>query len=135
MVPVIAKLALGAGAAALAALALSSKASAAPAAPGGVGLPSGSGPEGTGWGTPVSNTARAASGRTYSIWMWPERAGVGVYTVAQLAGSQLWISFTYEKNSNKSTPAKTNVMSAPGLTEAQRTEILQAFKTDWNLPG
>lgn len=116
--------------AALAALAAGKKAPAA-----GV-LPEGSGPSEfsqLAGKSPVKNTAKAASGRMYEIWLWPAVANMGVYTVARLAGSTAWISFVYDANTNKSQPVKTNVMQLP-ISDAEKAQLLGFMRTDWNLP-
>lgn len=83
---------------------------------------------------PVKNTARSASGRVYETWMWPPVASLGgVYTVVRLAGSTAWMAFTYNADTNKSTPAKTNVMQL-AMTDGEKSGLLKAFAADWNLP-
>lgn len=133
MIPVVAKLVLAAiGVGGLALMASKASASQSPTA---TDMPNGSAPDGTGWGNPVKTQAKAnPSNRVYTVWMYPVRAGVGVYTIAQLAGSSLWISFTYNADTNSRTPAKTNVMTSQ-LDDATKAATLKAFKDDWSLPG
>ena len=116
--------------AALAALAASKSAPAA-----GV-LPEGSGPTEfpqLSGKSPVKNTAKAASGRMYELWLYPSVPGMGVYTVARLAGSTAWISFVYNADTNKSQPVKTNVMQLP-ISDGEKSQMLGFMRTDWNLP-
>lgn len=118
--------------AALAALA-ASKGSSSPAAG---RLPDGSGPTEfpqLSGKQPVANTAKAASGRMYEIWLWPSVPGMGVYTVARLAGSTAWVSFVYNADTNKSQPIKTNVMTLP-ISDGEKAQLLGYMRTDWNLP-
>lgn len=96
--------------------------------------PAGSEPEGTlNQGAPVRQTSTAASGRRYTVWMWPPVTGVGVYTVAQQEGTIAWIAFIYQAETNKSIPLKTNVTQVAGATEAQRETMLRALREDWKL--
>ncbi len=115
-------------------LALVSKKPSTPAA-GNMPIPDQSDPVGSEFAgkVPVQNVAKAASGRVYTVWFWPEVTG-GTYTVARLAGTTAWISFMFNKNTGQSAPVKTNVMQLP-ITDAEKAVLLTNFRTDWRLPS
>lgn len=100
-------------------LLMASKASADQSNAGAAAPPEGSEPPNG--GMPLKRLVKAASGRVYTVFTWPENAS-GYYSVAQLAGSIAWISF--HRKGNTSTPAKTNC-NDPAL--------LALLRTDWSL--
>lgn len=91
---------------------------------GAASLPSGSGPPGDGWkgpGAATNYTVPGGSRATYTIWSWARADQT--YTVARLAASTAWISFT--TIGGHPTPAKTNVTSDP--------DLLAQMRSDWGM--